>query len=161
MEQSDRPYQDRVKDKVGKDAEDNFEIYLEQLGLVKNQTWMKTGTSPWEHDMPLFWFYTFIVINPDYLVYIQNELRLCEVKGTTKLKLDDYQKLYQMYQKAKQFKQVDVGIYYYNSFYKAFKWIPFVEIQRMWNEMKHWGTYPETDFQGNPKLFKQLPFNRL
>jgi len=32
MEQSDRPYQDRVKDKVGKEAEDNFEIYLTQLG---------------------------------------------------------------------------------------------------------------------------------
>jgi hypothetical protein len=161
MEQSDRPYHDRVADEVGKEPEDMFELYLEQLGLVKNQTWMKTGTSPWEHTMPLFWFYTFIVINPDYLVYIQNELRLCEVKGTTKLKLDDYQKLYQMYQKAKEFKQVDVGIYYYNSHYKAFKWIPFVEIQRMWKDMEHWGTYPEKDFQGNPKLFKQLPFNRL
>lgn len=161
MEQSDRPYQDRVADKVGKEAEDMFELYLEQLGLVKNKTWMKTGTSPWEHTMPLFWLYTFIVVVPDYLVYIEKTLRLCEVKGTTKLKLDDYQKMYQMHQKARLFKQVEVGLYYYNSFYKAFKWIPFTEIQTMWAEQTNWGTYPEKDFQGNDKLFKQLPFNRL
>lgn len=158
MEQHERDYQDRIKDKVGKQAEDMFELYLTQLGLVKQKDWLKTATSPWEHSIPLFWIYTYIILIPDYLVYINGELRLCEVKGTKKIKLDDYQKLYQMHQKAKQFKQVSVGIYYYNSFYRAFKWIPFEEVQKMWREMKHWGTYHELDFQGNPKLFKQLPF---
>ena len=64
MEHSDRPYQDRVKDKVGKEAEDMFELYLGQLGLVKQKDWLKTATSPWEHEIPLFWFYTDIILVP-------------------------------------------------------------------------------------------------
>jgi len=157
MEHSDRPYHDRVKDKVGKEAEDMFELYLGQLGLVKQKDWLKTATSPWEHEIPLFWFYTDIILVPDYLVFIENELRLCEVKGTRNIKFEDYLKMYQMHKKAKNFDGVEVGMYYYNSYFRGFKWIPFLELQKMWKQMKHVGTYPEKDFRGKPKLYKRLP----
>ena len=63
MEQSDRPYQDRVKDKVGKEAEDNFQdlfqnedsnasAYTPDWFYIPERGWMWTEKKifPWFYD---------------------------------------------------------------------------------------------------------------
>ena len=58
MDFSDLEYNDRVGGGVGKQAEDIFEQHLADLGLVKQMDWLKTATSPWEHSIDFFWYYT-------------------------------------------------------------------------------------------------------
>jgi len=158
MEHHEQEYHDRINKGVGKDAEDIFEKHLESLGLYSPKDWLKTGTSPWEHEIDLFWFYTDIVLVPDYIFNKNKKLYLTEVKGTKKIKEVDMDKLKQMHDKAKLFKQVEVGISYVNLQTKKVKWYGYEQVEAMWNAIEELQYYHETDFKGNKKGYKELPF---
>ena len=107
-------YNDRVEDGVGKKAEDIFEQHLTDLGLVKQKDWLKAATSPWEHSINFFWYYTDIITIPDYIFNRRDKLFLTEVKGTKKIKFSDMDKLQEMYDRAKDYPEVKVGLTYVN-----------------------------------------------
>ena len=150
-------YNDRVKDGVGKQAEDIFEQHLTDLGLVKQKDWLKAATSPWEHSINFFWYYTDIITIPDYIFNRRDKLFLTEVKGTKKIKFSDMDKLQEMYDRAKDYPEVKVGLTYVNRKTKEVKWYSFKEVLQMWDSIEEYETYHEKDFKGQEKKFKTLP----
>ena len=112
MDFSDMEYNDRVEGGVGKQAEDIFEQHLTDLGLVKQKDWLKAATRPWEHSIDFFWYYTDIITVPDYIFNRRDKLYLTEVKGTKKIKFFDMVKLRELYDRAKDYPEVKVGITY-------------------------------------------------
>ncbi len=150
-------YNDRVKDGVGKKAEDIFEQHLTDLGLVKQKDWLKAATSPWEHSINFFWYYTDIITIPDYIFNRRDKLFLTEVKGTKKIKFSDMDKLQEMYDRAKDYPEVKVGLTYVNRKTKEVKWYSFEEVLQMWDSIEEYETYHEKDFKGQEKKFKTLP----
>ena len=150
-------YNDRVEDGVGKKAEDIFEQHLTDLGLVKQKDWLKAATSPWEHSINFFWYYTDIITIPDYIFNRRDKLFLTEVKGTKKIKSSDMDKLQEMYDRAKDYPEVKVGLTYVNRKTKEVKWYSFEEVLQMWDSIEEYETYHEKDFKGQEKKFKTLP----
>ena len=150
-------YNDRVEDGVGKKAEDIFEQHLTDLGLVKQKDWLKAATSPWEHSINFFWYYTDIITIPDYIFNRRDKLFLTEVKGTKKIKFSDMDKLQEMYDRAKDYPEVKVGLTYVNRKTKEVKWYSFEEVLQMWDSIEEYATYHEKDFKGQEKKFKTLP----
>ena len=150
-------YNDRVKDGVGKQAEDIFEQHLTDLGLVKQKDWLKAATSPWEHSINYFWYYTDIITIPDYIFNRKDKLFLTEVKGTKKIKFSDMDKLQEMYDRAKDYPEVKVGLTYVNRKTKEVKWYSFEEVLQMWDSIEEYETYHEKDFKGQEKKYKILP----
>lgn len=157
MEHHEEQYQDRINKGVGKDAEEIFEKHLEGLGLYSPKDWLKVGTSPWEHDIDLFWLYTAIVLVPDYIFNRKGMLYLSEVKGTKRIKATDMENLREMYDKSKDFDKVQVGISYVNVQTKKVKWYSFKQVEEMWNSIDKLEYYHETDFRGQKKAYKILP----
>jgi len=158
MEYSELDYQDRVEGGVGKKAEDIFEQHLTDLGLVKQKDWLKAATSPWEHSIDFFWYYTDIITIPDYIFNLKNKLYLSEVKGTKKIKFSDMVKLREMYDRAKDYDEVVVGISYVNVRTAKVKWYSFEQVLEMWDKVKEHHVYHEKDFKGVEKKYKILPF---
>jgi len=150
-------YNDRVEGGVGKQAEDIFEQHLTDLGLVKQKNWLKAATSPWEHNIDFFWYYTDIITIPDYIFNRRNRLYLTEVKGTKKIKFSDMEKLQELYERARDYPEVKIGITYVNIKTKKVKWYSFEEVLKMWVGVKEHHTYHEKDFKGQEKRYKILP----
>jgi hypothetical protein len=150
-------YNDRVEGGVGKQAEDIFEQHLTDLGLVKQKDWLKSATSPWEHSINFFWYYTDIITIPDYIFNRRDKLFLTEVKGTKKIKFSDMDKLQEMYDRAKDYPEVKVGLTYVNRKTKEVKWYSFEEVLQMWDSIEEYETYHEKDFKGQEKKYKTLP----
>jgi len=150
-------YNNRVKGGVGKQAEDIFEQHLTDLGLVKQKDWLKAATSPWEHSIDFFWYYTDIIVVPDYIFNRRDKLYLTEVKGTKKIKFSDMVKLRELYDRAKNYPEVKVGITYVNIKTKEVKWYSFDEVLLMWDSIEQYETYHEKDFKGQEKKYKILP----
>ena len=71
-------------------ADDSMQKYLNSIGLVKNETWMKIGTDPKTNNMKKMWLALQILLIPDYIFVHKDKLWLSEVKGTLKLKESDY-----------------------------------------------------------------------
>ena len=150
-------YNDRVEGGVGKQAEDIFEQHLTDLGLVKQKNWLKAATSPWEHNIDFFWYYTDIITIPDYIFNRRNRLYLTEVKGTKKIKFSDMEKLQELYERARDYPEVKIGITYVNIKTKKVKWYSFEEVLKMWVGVKEHHTYHEKDLKGQEKKYKILP----
>jgi len=150
-------YNDRVEGGVGKQAEDIFEQHLTDLGLVKQKNWLKAATSPWEHNIDFFWYYTDIITIPDYIFNRRNRLYLTEVKGTKKIKFSDMEKLQELYERARDYPEVKIGITYVNIKTKKVKWYSFEEVLKMWVGVKEHHTYHEKDLKGQEKRYKILP----
>ena len=150
-------YNDRVEGGVGKQAEDIFEQHLTDLGLVKQKDWLKAATSPWEHNIDFFWYYTDIITIPDYIFNRRNRLYLTEVKGTKKIKFSDMEKLQELYERARDYPEVKIGITYVNIKTKKVKWYSFEEVLKMWVGVKEHHTYHEKDLKGQEKRYKILP----
>ena len=157
MDFNEMKYNDRVEGGVGKQAEDIFEQHLTDLGLVKQKDWLKAATSPWEHSIDFFWYYTDIITIPDYIFNRRDRLYLTEVKGTKKIKFSDMEKLQELYERAKDYPEVKVGITYVNIKTKKVKWYSFEEVLKMWGSVKEHHTYHEKDFKGQEKRYKILP----
>ena len=150
-------YNDRVEGGVGKQAEDIFEQHLTGLGLVKQKNWLKAATSPWEHSINFFWYYTDIITIPDYIFNRRDRLYLTEVKGTKKIKFSDMEKLQELYERARDYPEVKIGITYVNIKTKKVKWYSFEEVLKMWVGVKEHHTYHEKDLKGQEKRYKILP----
>jgi len=157
MDFNEMEYNDRVEGGVGKQAEDIFEQHLTDLGLVKQKDWLKAATSPWEHSINFFWYYTDIITIPDYIFNRKDKLFLTEVKGTKKIKFSDMDKLQEMYDRAKDYPEVKVGLTYVNIKTKEVKWYSFEEVLLMWDSIEQYETYHEKDFKGQEKKYKILP----
>ena len=157
MDFNEMEYNDRVEGGVGKQAEDIFEQHLTDLGLVKQKDWLKAATSPWEHSINFFWYYTDIITIPDYIFNRRDKLFLTEVKGTKKIKFSDMDKLQEMYDRAKDYPEVKVGLTYVNIKTKKVKWYSFEEVLLMWDSIEQYETYHEKDFKGQEKKYKILP----
>jgi hypothetical protein len=157
MDFNEMEYNDRVEGGVGKQAEDIFEQHLTDLGLVKQKDWLKAATSPWEHSINFFWYYTDIITIPDYIFNRKDKLYLTEVKGTKKIKFSDMDKLQEMYDRAKDYPEVKVGLTYVNIKTKKVKWYSFEEVLLMWDSIEQYETYHEKDFKGQEKKYKILP----
>ena len=157
MDFNEMEYNDRVEGGVGKQAEDIFEQHLTDLGLVKQKDWLKAATSPWEHSIDFFWYYTDIITVPDYIFNRRDKLYLTEVKGTKKIKFSDMVKLRELYERAKDYPEVKVGLTYVNRKTKEVKWYSFEEVLQMWDSIEEYETYHEKDFKGQEKKYKTLP----
>ena len=66
-------------------------------------------------------------------------------------------KLQEMYDRAKDYPEVKVGLTYVNRKTKEVKWYSFKEVLQMWDSIEEYETYHEKDFKGQEKKFKTLP----
>lgn len=138
-------------------ADDSMQKYLNSIGLVKNETWMKIGTDPKTNNMKKMWLALQILLIPDYIFVHKDKLWLSEVKGTLKLKESDYLHLQEMYERAKPYKEVRVGLTYFKHPNAKPVWFDYKTIEEIWNdESTETGYYPELDMNGNKKLYKVL-----
>jgi hypothetical protein len=138
-------------------ADDTMQKYLNSIGLVKNETWMKIGTDPKTNNMQKMWLALQILLIPDYIFVHKDKLWLSEVKGTLKLKESDYLHLQEMYERAKPYKEVRVGLTYFKHPNAKPVWFDYKTIEEIWNdESTETGYYPELDLNGNKKLYKVL-----
>jgi hypothetical protein len=152
-------YNERIMKGVGKDAESMFEAYLTiDLGLVQQKDWVKTGLSPWEHNIQHIWYYTDVVLVPDYILNRNEKLYLAEVKGTRKVKVSDYQKLKEMEAKTQGMPALQVGIAYVNVKNQTVSWYSISEVTEMWEGIETLQYYHETDYKGDKKGYKELFF---
>jgi len=138
-------------------ADDSMQKYLNSIGLVKNETWMKIGTDPKTNNMQKMWLALQILLIPDYIFVHKDKLWLSEVKGTLKLKESDYLHLQEMYERAKPYKEVRVGLTYFKHPNAKPVSFDYKTIEEIWNdESTETGYYPELDLNGNKKLYKVL-----
>ena len=135
--------------------------HLRTSNLSENVQWAKVGPDAKENYVPVFWLVSQIIVCPDYVVAINDNLYLIEVKGTNKLKLNDYKKLEEMYTKSLDFKnqkiKIQIAVMYFPHPEANAVWIPFNKLKEMWDSIDKYEEYPEKDFQGKPKLYKVLP----
>lgn len=150
-------YEERNKLNTYDMADDSMQKYLNSIGLVKNETWMKIGTDPKTNNMQKMWLALQILLIPDYIFVHKDKLWLSEVKGTLKLKESDYLHLQEMYERAKPYKEVRVGLTYFKHPNAKPVWFDYKTIEEIWNdESTETGYYPELDLNGNKKLYKVL-----
>jgi len=154
-------YKDSYEDRnSGEDMADlAMQQYLKDNDCVEYQDYLRIGTDPKENKLDLFWYATKVLLIPDYILVRKGYIFFIEVKGTNKLKEEDYFKIQEMAFKGTRFKEVKVGIMYFKSPNAEPVWIDHLKLRDYWIDpripIKH---YPELDFQGNKKAYKELPF---
>ena len=135
-----------------------MQSYLRKNDCKEFHDYLRIGTDPKENFLDLFWFATKILLLPDYILVRKGYIFFIEVKGTNKLKEDDYFKIQEMAFKGSRFKEVKVGIMYFKSLDAEPVWIDHNKFKEYWLDhtipIKH---YPENDFMGNKKPYKELP----
>lgn len=154
---------------AGKKAEELFELNLFYLqNKEEYKDWLKTGTSPHEHNLNLFYIYSYTTIDPDYIVYSKERdlLYLVEVKGTKKFKVADYEKLTKLYEETKQYDKAKVGVKYINTITREQYWWSYSEVKEQWDKIEKIEYYKnkdgsfELDALGNKKPYKTFPFDK-
>lgn len=158
MDKYDNTFQERNKKNKYDMADECMKKFLQQEGLIENIDWMKLGTEPKETpDMKMMWLALQILLIPDYIFVMKDKLYLAEVKGTLKFKESDFLHLTEMYERAKPYSNIKVGVTYFANPDADPVWISYTEIIKQWNDdnipTKY---YPELDFQGNKKAYKVL-----
>ena len=104
---------------------------------------------------------------PDYVIYPRDSLKLflSEVKGTNKLKEDDFNSLNEMQQKALKFNEtsmsitMEVGLWWFPnpSKNKIGKYYSYSSIEKEWMSNVNFKIYEgEVDSKGNPKRYKEM-----
>jgi len=135
-----------------------MQSYLRKNDCKEFYDYLRIGTDPKENFLDLFWFATKILLLPDYILVRKGYIFFIEVKGTNKLKEDDYFKIQEMAFKGSRFKEVKVGIMYFKSLDAEPVWIDHNKLKEYWLDhtipIKY---YPENDFMGNKKPYKELP----
>lgn len=135
-----------------------MQSYLRKNDCKEFHDYLRIGTDPKENFLDLFWFATKILLLPDYILVRKGYIFFIEVKGTNKLKEDDYFKIQEMAFKGSRFKEVKVGIMYFKSLDAEPVWIDHNKLKEYWLDytipIKY---YPENDFMGNKKPYKELP----
>lgn len=132
--------------------------YLKENDCKEFHDYLRIGTDPKESFLDLFWFATKILLLSDYILVRKGYIFFIEVKGTNKLKEEDYFKIQEMAFKGARFKEVKVGIMYFKSPDAEPVWVDHLKLRDYWLDntipIKH---YPEKDFMGNLKPYKELP----
>jgi len=132
--------------------------YLKENDCIEYKDYLRIGTDPKENTLDLFWYATKVLLIPDYILVRKGYIFFIEVKGTNKLKEEDYFKIQEMAFKGARFKEVKVGIMYFKSPTDEPVWIDHLKLREYWLDhtipIKH---YPEKDFMGNLKPYKELP----
>lgn len=143
----------------GEDMADKAMLkHLELKGCVEYKDYLRIGTDPKESKLDLFWFATKILLVPDYILVSKGNIFFIEVKGTNKLKAEDYYKIQEMAFKGSRFKEVKVGIMYFAHPEADPVWIDHKKLFEYWIDPRiETKFYPELDFQGNKKPYKEIP----
>jgi len=132
--------------------------HLEANECVEYIDYLRIGTDPKENKLDLFWYATKILLLPDYILVRKGYIYFIEVKGTNKLKAEDYYKIQEMAFKGSRFKEVKVGIMYFKSINADPVWIDHHKLYDYWTDPRiPLQYYPEKDFMGNAKAYKELP----
>ena len=133
--------------------------YLKKIELVEYKDYLRIGTDPKINKLDLFWYATEILLLPDYIVVQKGHIFFVEVKGTKRLKATDYYKIQEMDWKGSKYKEVKVGLMYFSNKNAEPKWYPANVLVDIWKDpditMKY---YPELDFKGNKKAYKEIPY---
>ena len=133
--------------------------YLADTGSVEFKDYLRIGTDPKVNKLDLFWYATEILLLPDYIVVRDELIYFVEVKGTNKVKASDYYKIQEMNWKGSKYKQVRIGIMYFANINTEPKWFSAEKLFDMWKDPRfETKYYPELDFKGNKKPYKELPF---
>lgn len=140
-------------------ADKAMQKYLADTGSVEFKDYLRIGTDPKVNKLDLFWYATEILLLPDYIVVRDEMIYLAEVKGTNKLKASDYYKIQEMNWKGSKYKQVRIGVMYFANMNAEPKWFSAEKLFDMWKDPRfETKYYPELDFKGNKKPYKELPF---
>lgn len=161
-------------------ADFRMQQHLRANGYVQNATekqikehnlagsYSKIGVDPKDGFVPNFWLVSEVIVLPDYIVYPQQSdwTYLCEVKGTNKLKQEDFAKLLEMQERSEVVNdkspniKLEVGLYYFPnpSTNKIGKYIPYSTIEEQWNEIDDYKQFPEKDWTGRVKYYKEMPW---
>lgn len=132
--------------------------YLENQGLVEYKDYLRIGTDPKVNKLDLFWYATEILLLPDYILVKHGYIFFVEVKGTRKLKAEDYAKIQEMNYKGSKYSEVKVGLMYFSSVNAKPVWYSADKLFEIWKNPKiKLEYYPELDFKGNKKPYKTLP----
>jgi len=133
--------------------------YLKKIELLEYKDYLRIGTDPKINKLDLFWYATEILLLPDYIVVQKGHIFFVEVKGTKRLKATDYYKIQEMDWKGSKYKEVKVGLMYFSNKNAEPKWYPANVLVDIWKDpditMKY---YPELDFKGNKKAYKEIPY---
>jgi len=145
---------------IGDDMADlAMQKYLADTGSVEFKDYLRIGTDPKVNKLDLFWYATEILLLPDYIVVRDELIYFVEVKGTNKLKASDYYKIQEMNWKGSKYKQVRIGVMYFAKINAEPKWYSAEKLFDMWKDPRfETKYYPELDFKGNKKPYKELPF---
>jgi len=130
-------------------------------------SYQKVGTDAKDGYVPRFYDVRKVLLIPDYVVYPRDSyvIYLNEVKGTNKLKEDDFNTLVELQVKAEQFNEssqsvrMEVGLWYFPnpSNNKIGKYYPYPSIEKQWMSNENWKVYEgEKDVNGNPKRYKEM-----
>jgi hypothetical protein len=140
-------------------ADIGMQNYLKKIELVEYKDYLRIGTDPKVNKLDLFWYATEILLLPDYIVVQKGHISFVEVKGTNKLKASDYYKLQEMNWKGSRYKEVKVGIMYFSNANADPKWYSANLLADIWKNPEYpIKYYPELDFKGNKKAYKEIPF---
>ncbi len=160
MDKSSNTFEERnFKNTV--DAAD--QLFQKRLDL-QGTKYLKLGPDPKESYVEKFWLISPIILLPDYVVYKEEAIYFCEVKGTNKIKKYDFEKLFDMYDRAEKVNKhsatkIEVGIVYYKNpnHQNNLKWVPFDKLATMWHEHSYQVYEGEYELDGTPKMYKSLP----
>lgn len=130
-------------------------------------SYQKVGTDAKDGYVPRFYDVRKVLLIPDYVVYPRDSLKiyLNEVKGTNKLKEDDFNTLVELQVKAEEFNEtskgvnMEVGLWWFPnpSKNKIGKYYSYPSIEKEWLSSENWKTYEgEYDSKGNPKRYKEM-----
>lgn len=162
-------------------ADFRMQQHLRGNGYVENATekqikdhnlagsYSKIGVDPKEGYVVNYWVISKVLILPDYIVFPSDSLitYLVEVKGTNKFKQEDYNKLKEMHERSQVVNdissgvQLEAGIYYFRnpSTNKIGKYISYQDIEEQWDKISDYKEFPEKDWRGKPKYYKDMPWN--
>jgi len=177
---SDSSFEERNFENQQDQADFRMQQMLKEKGFVRGATekelekyphiagsYQKVGTDPKDGFVPKFYDVRKVLIIPDYVIYPRESsiVYLNEVKGTNKLKEDDFDTLLELQQRAERFNEtsnslrMEVGLWWfpYPSKNKIGKYYSYSSIEKEWLSNNNWKTYEgEVDSKGNPKRYKEM-----
>jgi len=161
-------------------ADFRMQQMLKEKGFVRGATdkeldkydhiagsYQKVGTDPKDGYVPRFYDVRKVLLIPDYVIYPRDSVKLylSEVKGTNKLKEDDYESLIELQERALSFNEMsnsitmEVGLWWFPnpSKNKIGKYYSYSSIEKQWMSNENWKVYEgEKDTKGNPKRYKEM-----
>jgi len=177
---SDNSFEERNFENKQDQADFRMQQMLQEKGFVRGASesqlekyshiagsYQKIGTDPKDGFVPRFYDVRKVLLIPDYVIYPRDSVKLflSEVKGTNKLKEDDFNSLIELQQRAESFNDtsmyitMEVGLWWFPnpSKNKIGKYYSYPSIEKQWMSNDNWKVYEgEKDTKGNPKRYKEM-----